>query len=111
MDASIARLLFEQALSEHRHSSNGIAARFAGSCASALRATPPAARGAEEAPAIPAARHRLQRIAHQLSHKKNFDHRRYLSSPGRTDRAAFPLENAALFVSAMQWSLKFSHIA
>jgi hypothetical protein len=37
---------------------------------------PPAAGCPEQAPAIPAARYRLQRIAHQLSHEKNFDHRK-----------------------------------
>jgi hypothetical protein len=40
----------------------------------AFRAAPLTARGAEEAAAPPAPRNRLQRIAHQLSHQKKFDH-------------------------------------
>jgi hypothetical protein len=40
----------------------------------AFRAAPLTARGSEKAAAPPASRNRLQRIAYQLSHKKNFDH-------------------------------------
>src|SRR5438445_12711876 len=40
----------------------------------AVRAAASPARGAKQAPAIPAARNRLYRIAKDLSHIKKFDH-------------------------------------
>jgi hypothetical protein len=50
----------------------------------AFRAAARSARGAEKAAAPPAPRNRLQRIAHQLSHEKNFDHAMSIV-PGRLD--------------------------
>jgi len=74
---------------------------LAASRSRALRAAALAARCAKQALAPPAASQRLQRVAHDLSHEKKFDH---FSSPcpPATDRAAFPRENVALFAPAMQ---------
>src|SRR5712691_9290962 len=82
--------------------------RFSNGCAGALRTTPSTAGRAEQASAVPAPRHRLQRIADQLSNQENFDHRQYLSSPRQVDRAAFQPENTALFASAMQLNAEFT---
>src|SRR4030088_422091 len=80
------------------HESFNPASRFG-----AFRAAARSARGAEKAAAPPAPRNRPQRIAHQLSHEKNFDHSDNPSSPG-VDGAAFANENAASIASAMQFS-------
>src|SRR5258708_36081713 len=82
------------------HESFNPASRFG-----AFRAAPRSARGAEKAAAPPAPRNRLQRIAHQLSHEKNFDHSD-AHRPRRINGAAFANENAAPIASAMQ----FSHV-
>jgi hypothetical protein len=67
----------------------------------AFRAASLAARGAEKALAVPAPRKRLKRAAHLVSHENKFNHLVILRRR-RIDRAAFPLENAALFLSAMR---------
>jgi hypothetical protein len=60
-------LLYHEAVSYHQTVTP--ISRFGASRAAAL-----AARGAVQADAPPAPRNRLQRIAHQLGHKKKFDH-------------------------------------
>src|SRR3982074_576861 len=69
---------------------------------SAFRASPLAARGAEEAAAPPAPCNRLHRLARQLIDKEKFDHGR-VHRPPPTDRAALMEENAARVASAMQF--------
>src|SRR5882757_7751706 len=83
------------------HESLTRASRF-----SAFRAAALPARGAEQAAAPPAPRNRLQRIAHQLSHEKNFDHSD-IHRPQWIDRATFAWENAARIASAMQFFCGF----
>src|SRR5260370_32762514 len=67
-----------------------------------FRASPPPARSAEQAAAVPPPRNRPQRIACQLIVKENLEHGE-VRRPSPVDGAALTKKNAARIASAMQF--------
>jgi hypothetical protein len=74
----------------------------------------PAARGAEQAAAIPAPRKRLGGPADHLRDQQEFEshsYRFWSNIPEYVDGAAFPKENAARVASAMRSIVNFDRAA